>query len=86
MIKKGKVFILDKIMMPLFMAKKMVEFVNSHSLTLEKKTFGNMSEEELKNDMMAVRTSFASKSHADRGKIVKEIGRLADKHNIVMFV
>ena len=85
-VKEGKVFILGKVMMPLFMAKKMVEFVNNHSLTMEEKTLGNMSEGELKSDMMPVQISFASKSCADRRIIVKEIRRLADKHDIFVFV
>lgn len=79
---EGKVFVLNDIMMPLFIAKKMVAFVNDHHLTIKKKTMEGLTKEEMKADNMAVGISFACNSMKYAQRIVKEIQRLASKHNI----
>jgi len=81
-IEKEEFFTLDDIMMPLFMAKKMVDFVNTHHLTVDQKEMEGLTEEEMKEDMLAVQISFVSKSQKNIQRIIKEIRRLASKHNI----
>ena len=77
-----KIFVLDNVMMPLFIAKKMVGFANDNHLTIEKKEMRGLTKEEMKDDMMAVRISFTSKSNAHAKRIVKEIRRLAAERYI----